>query len=123
MSRSTDRADDVRRELRLRLDRCKTASSGGGRRRSCAFSAGVGALAAAIFSRRTWWGISSGWGLRWARIGLTMLHHLVGGSWGLVIRRPLEAGAATVPLWLCCFCRSHSGFRHSIPGHAPERRT
>ena len=30
-------------------------------------------------------------------MGLTMLHHLVGGSWGLVIRRPLEAGAATVP--------------------------
>jgi hypothetical protein len=29
-------------------------------------------------------------------IGLTMLHHLVGGAWGLPIRRPLEAGAATV---------------------------
>ena len=29
-------------------------------------------------------------------IGLTMLHHLVGGSWGLVIRRPLESGAVTV---------------------------
>jgi hypothetical protein len=28
--------------------------------------------------------------------GLTMLHHLTGGSWGLVIRRPLESGAATV---------------------------
>jgi hypothetical protein len=31
-------------------------------------------------------------------MGLTMLHHLTGGSWGLVIRRPLEAGGATVPL-------------------------
>jgi hypothetical protein len=37
-----------------------------------------------------WLGISLGC------IGLTMLHFLTGGSWGLVIRRPLEAGAATV---------------------------
>ena len=29
-------------------------------------------------------------------IGLTMLHHLVGGQWGLPIRRPMEAGASTV---------------------------
>ncbi len=29
-------------------------------------------------------------------MGLTMLHHLVGGSWGLVIRRPLESGAMNV---------------------------
>src|SRR5437773_11675503 len=29
-------------------------------------------------------------------IGFTMLHHLVGGAWGLVIRRPLEAGAVSV---------------------------
>jgi hypothetical protein len=36
-------------------------------------------------------------------IGLIMLHHLVGGSWGLVIRRPLEAGAATVPLLALLF--------------------
>lgn len=34
-------------------------------------------------------------------IGLTMLHHLVGGQWGLPIRRPMEAGAMTlVPLAL-----------------------
>jgi len=29
---------------------------------------------------------------------LLMLNHLAGGTWGLVIRRPLEAGAATLPL-------------------------
>jgi hypothetical protein len=28
--------------------------------------------------------------------GLTMLHHLVGGSWGFAIRRPLESGAAAI---------------------------
>jgi hypothetical protein len=35
-------------------------------------------------------------GITLGSIGLTMLHHLTGGSWGLVIRRPLEAGAATI---------------------------
>jgi hypothetical protein len=34
-------------------------------------------------------------------LGLTMLHHLVGGQWGLPIRRPMEAGAMTlIPLAL-----------------------
>jgi hypothetical protein len=38
-------------------------------------------------------------GLALGCVGLTMLHHLVGGQWGLPIRRPLEAGAMTlVPL-------------------------
>ena len=36
-------------------------------------------------------------------LGLTMLHHLTGGSWGLVVRRPFEAGAATVPLMALFF--------------------
>ena len=44
-----------------------------------------------------WLGIALG------SMGLTMLHHLTGGSWGLVIRRPLEAGAATVPLLALLF--------------------
>ncbi len=34
-----------------------------------------------------WLGVSLGC------VGLTLLHHLTGGSWGLVIRRPLESGA------------------------------
>ena len=29
-------------------------------------------------------------------LGLTMLHHLVGGSWGLIVRRPMEAGGMTL---------------------------
>jgi hypothetical protein len=38
-------------------------------------------------------------GLALGCIGFTMLHHLVGGEWGLVIRRPLEAGGlAVIPL-------------------------
>ncbi len=40
-----------------------------------------------------WFGIALG------GVALTMLHHLTGGAWGLVIRRPLEAAAMTlVPL-------------------------
>jgi hypothetical protein len=29
-------------------------------------------------------------------LGITMLHHLTGGSWGLPVRRPMEAGAMTL---------------------------
>lgn len=39
-----------------------------------------------------WTGLSSGC------LALLMLHHLVGGSWGFVIRRLLEAGTRTLPL-------------------------
>ncbi len=35
-------------------------------------------------------------GLALGSLGLTMLHHLVGGSWGLVVRRPLESAAMTI---------------------------
>ena len=31
-------------------------------------------------------------------LGLLLLHHLSGGKWGLVLRRPMEAGARTLPL-------------------------
>ncbi|MDQ5857931.1 MAG: hypothetical protein M3542_06595, partial [Acidobacteriota bacterium] len=41
--------------------------------------------------------------LFWAGIALgcmavAMLHHVTGGAWGLVIRRPLESGMRTLPL-------------------------
>jgi hypothetical protein len=35
-------------------------------------------------------------------LALLMLHMVSGGAWGVVIRRPLEAGAKTIPvMWLC----------------------
>jgi hypothetical protein len=38
-------------------------------------------------------------GLALGCVGFIMLHHLVGGEWGLPIRRPMEAGAMTlIPL-------------------------
>jgi len=36
-------------------------------------------------------------GIAMGCLGITMLHHLVGGAWGLPIRRPMEAGAMTMP--------------------------
>jgi hypothetical protein len=36
-------------------------------------------------------------------LGLAMLHHLSRGAWGLMVRRPLEAGARTLPLLLVLF--------------------
>jgi hypothetical protein len=48
-----------------------------------------------------------GW-IFWVGLGIgclpvLMIHHLTGGAWGLVIRRPLEAGARTLPLMLLLF--------------------
>jgi len=31
-------------------------------------------------------------------LGLLLLHHLSGGKWGIVLRRPMEAGARTIPV-------------------------
>jgi len=36
-------------------------------------------------------------------LGLSMLHHMSRGAWGLMIRRPLEAGARTLPLLAVLF--------------------
>jgi hypothetical protein len=36
-------------------------------------------------------------------LGLAMLQYLSGGAWGLMIRRPLEAGARTLPLLVVLF--------------------
>lgn len=34
---------------------------------------------------------------------ILMLHHMVGGKWGFIIRRPLEAGSRTLPLLALLF--------------------
>jgi hypothetical protein len=44
-----------------------------------------------------WFGIALGC------LPLLMLHHLVGGAWGFVIRRILEAGTRTLPLMIVLF--------------------
>ena len=85
-------------ELRLRIDRFR-------QRRLIAGAGGLAVCAAAwllfpgsfyhayLVGYVYWVGISLGC------LGLTLLHHLVGGGWGLPIRRPMEsAGVTLVPL-------------------------
>ncbi len=74
-------------------------------------------LAAYLVGYLFWIGIVLG------SLGLTMLHHLVGGSWGLVVRRPLEAGAATVPLMALLFLPIALGMRALYPWARTERAT
>lgn len=106
-------------ELRLRLDRLQTRALAAG----CAgLLLSVGAwvawpedfFPAYLVGYLFWLGIVLG------SLGLTMLHHLVGGSWGLVIRRPLEAGAATVPLLAVLFLPIALGIPHLYPWAHPE---
>jgi len=44
-----------------------------------------------------WTGVSVG------SLAIIMLHHLSGGGWGVVIRRPLEAAARTLPVMVVLF--------------------
>ncbi|MBI3211016.1 MAG: hypothetical protein HYZ37_19190 [Candidatus Solibacter usitatus] len=44
-----------------------------------------------------WMGVTLG------SLGLLMLHHMVGGGWGVAIRRGLEAGTRTLPLMFVFF--------------------
>ncbi len=37
-------------------------------------------------------------GIALGSLAITMIHHMTGGGWGMVSRRPLEAAAATLPL-------------------------
>jgi hypothetical protein len=85
-------------ELRLRLDRVQ----------GLALAAGVGGLVVCAAAWLLWPGSFFHaylvgyvfWvGITLGCLGLTMLHHLVGGGWGLPIRRPMEsAGATLLPL-------------------------
>jgi hypothetical protein len=56
-----------------------------------------------------WFGIALG------ALALLMLHHLTGGAWGVVIRRPLEAAARTLPLMVVMFVPLALGLSHLYP--------
>ena len=53
-------------------------------------------------------------------LGLTMLHHLVGGSWGLVVRRPMEAGGVTLLPLAVLFLPLALGLGHLYPWATAE---
>jgi hypothetical protein len=61
-----------------------------------------------------WTGISLG------SIGLAFLHHLVGGSWGLPLRRPFEAGASTIVLMAVLFVPIVLGLQYIYIWTDPE---
>ncbi|MFN8059793.1 MAG: hypothetical protein U0Q12_11600 [Vicinamibacterales bacterium] len=54
-------------------------------------------------------------------LGLMMVHHLSGGAWGLMIRRPLEAAVSTLPLLAVLFVPIVLGMGHIYEwSHAEE---
>src|SRR3974377_712009 len=63
--------------------------------------------------------------LLWLAIALgcaaiLMLHHLVGGNWGFAIRRILESGVRTVPLWPLLFVPLFLTLPHLYPWARPQ---
>jgi hypothetical protein len=104
--------------LKLRLDRLGTRALVGG-------TAAFAVLAAiwVIWPRHFYPAYLVGYlfwlGIVLGSIGLCMLHHLVGGSWGLVVRRPLEAGAATAPLFALLFLPIALGMQSLYPWATP----
>ncbi|HEV2800288.1 MAG TPA: hypothetical protein VGW12_07315 [Pyrinomonadaceae bacterium] len=65
-----------------------------------------------------WTGVSVG------SLAIIMLHHLSGGGWGVVIRRPLEAAARTLPVMAILFLPiAFAVFTHTLyPWTVPEER-
>jgi hypothetical protein len=67
-----------------------------------------------------WTGVSVG------SLAIIMLHHLSGGGWGVVIRRPLEAASRTLPVMFVLFIPiavatlTHSLYPWTVPEVAAE---
>jgi hypothetical protein len=67
-----------------------------------------------LISYLFWLGIALGC------LPLLMLHHLVGGTWGFVIRRVLEAGTRTLPLMALLFLPIIFGIHYLYDWSHPE---
>ncbi|MCE7984382.1 MAG: hypothetical protein DYG89_24680 [Caldilinea sp. CFX5] len=52
-------------------------------------------------------------------LAIVMMHYLTGGDWGLVLRRPMEAGALTLPLLAILFVPLLFGLRTLYPWAQP----
>ena len=53
-------------------------------------------------------------------MGLMMIHHLSGGSWGMVVRRVWEAASRTLPMMTLLFVPVLLGLRSLYPWMHPE---
>jgi hypothetical protein len=82
-------------DLQLRLGRIQSWSLVAGVA-ALVLSAGAWALWPKPFLLSYLVGFEFWLGIALGSLGLTMLHHLVGGSWGLVLRRPMEAAGMTI---------------------------
>jgi len=67
-----------------------------------------------LFGYLFWFGIAVGC------FSVVALHHLVGGGWGFVIQRILEAGSRTLPLMLILFVPLFFGMRELYLWARPE---
>lgn len=67
-----------------------------------------------LFAFMFWFTIPSG------ALGILMLHHLVGGEWGWVIRRLLEAASMTLPLVALLFVPLLFGLEELYPWARPQ---
>ncbi len=67
-----------------------------------------------LFGYLFWFGVSAG------SLGLLCLHHSVGGGWGYIIRRPLEAGARLIPLMIVLLIPIFLGLPHLYPWARPD---
>lgn len=52
--------------------------------------------------------------------GLVMIHHLVGGTWGFIIQRPIEAAIRTFPVMAVLFLPLFFGMSDLYPWARPE---
>jgi hypothetical protein len=68
-----------------------------------AVSLAIGAFDRNAFDRAYLWTYLFVLGLALGSLALLMVHRQLGGAWGFLIRRPLEAGAMTLPLMLVLF--------------------
>lgn len=60
-------------------------------------------------------------GLTLGSLGLLMLQHLTGGTWGIIIRRPLEAASRTIWLVLLMFIPMVLGMKYLYSGNGVEK--
>jgi len=59
-------------------------------------------------------------GIALGSLALLLIHHVTGGAWGVVIRRPLEAAARTIPLLALLFLPVALGAADLYPWAAPH---
>ena len=103
------------------MDRIQTFALVAGLAATAAFSAGAAIshdperfMRSYLLAFLFWVGLALG------STGLLMLHHMVGGGWGLIIRRMLEAASRTLPLMALFSVPILAGLPHLYIWARPE---